>query len=376
MLDGTFQAPSKEEYDELEEKDRKRSGLSSDLTMSQGRRHNDGRNGIMNIKEDVLPYDQTRVLLETPINGVDYINASWVQKVKEMNVYEDVYEFLSTSKMNFILTQDPTKDTGQHFYQMIFEQNIDVIVHIGTDQKTPKWKKQSYGNISKELVERTVLQNDIVRETIDIFVKHGRAIHEHRSMVYHFTTWPSDNNFSDKDSDSLLTLITLVQRDIGKPSNELTVAVHDPSGGVEGASSFIVVLQMVQELDTKLKVRKQELLDGTGKTEKESINLYDKVDELRKTRAHVVSTFSNYQFLLSTLAYYAKNKSKFDIMFKNASAIGEDATFLGNSRNLENRVSRENGSTELIDEEDEIEYVLSDDAPDNEMDYDSDIYVN
>ena len=141
LLDDTFQRPSKEEFDELEKKDRNRSGLTSDLTMSQGRRHNDGKNGIMNIKKDIIPYDQTRVKLQTPINGFDYINASWVQKIKANNVYDDVYDFLSTSKMNFILTQNPTKDTKQHFYQMIFEQNVDVIVHIGTDQKTPKWKK-------------------------------------------------------------------------------------------------------------------------------------------------------------------------------------------------------------------------------------------
>ena len=174
-----------------------------------------------------------------------------------------------------------------------------------------------------------------------------------------------------------MTLITLVQRDIGKPNKEITVAVHDPSGGVEGASSFVVVLQMVQELDTKLKVRSEGLLGTSRGREEETINVFDKVDELRKTRAHMVSTFSNYQFLFSTLAYYAKNKPKFDnLMIKNDSVVREDARLLEHSRDMENRVNRENNSTVLIDEDDEIEYVLSDDAQDNDMYSSSDIYVN
>ena len=183
LLDNTFQPPSREEYDKLEKNDQKRCGLNSDMTMSQGRRHNDGRNGVMNVNENILPYDQSRVKLKTPINGFDYINASWVKKVKEHNVYDDVYDFLSASKMNFILTQDPTKDTEKHFYQMIFEQQVDIIVHIYSDNKVPKWKKKTHGNITRELVERIRLENNIVREKIEIvFVQNERTVNKHRGL--------------------------------------------------------------------------------------------------------------------------------------------------------------------------------------------------
>ena len=95
----------------------------------------------MNIKKDILPYDQTRVKLKTTINGVDYINASWIQRAKESHVYDEVYEFLPASKINFLLTQDPTKDTEQHFYQMMYEQQVDLIVHVGSDENLPQWNK-------------------------------------------------------------------------------------------------------------------------------------------------------------------------------------------------------------------------------------------
>ena len=119
LLDNTYPQPLMKEFEELQENDRNRSGIKSKLTMAQGRRYNDGSNGQMNIKKDILPYDQNRVKLKTTINGVDYINASWIQRVKEERVYDDLYEFLPASRINFILTQDPTLDTQQHYYQMM-----------------------------------------------------------------------------------------------------------------------------------------------------------------------------------------------------------------------------------------------------------------
>ena len=148
--------PSEEEFKELEENDRKRSEIKSDLTMAQGRRYNDGKNGKLNINKKFLPYDQTRIKLKTPINGVDYINASWIQTAN--NIYDDVYEFLPSSKINFLLTQDPTPDTHQHYYQMLFEQKVDLVVHIGSNENLTKWKKISHGTITIELVERTKLK--------------------------------------------------------------------------------------------------------------------------------------------------------------------------------------------------------------------------
>ena len=73
LLDNTFLTPSIEEFKELEEKCRKRRDIRSNLTMSQGKRYNNGKKGRFNINNDIIPYDQTRVKLKTPINGIDYI---------------------------------------------------------------------------------------------------------------------------------------------------------------------------------------------------------------------------------------------------------------------------------------------------------------
>ena len=366
--------PSKEEFEELKDNDRKRNHITSDLTTSQGKRYNDEKFGKLNINKDILPYDQTRVKLKSPINKVDYINASWVKRCKEENVYDDVYEFLTNARMNFILTQDPTEDTKQHYYQMILEQQIDVMVHVGSDPNLPQWSTLSYGNVYVELVERINLDENIMREKMNILIESKGLINSHQVTVYHFSAWPSHDQFNEVDARNLLTLISLIQRDIGKPTKEFTMASHDASGGVTGASTFIVLFQLQQELYTKLNVRKQGLMDISREREIEYINIFDKVNELRKNRAHMISTFSNYQFLMTTLAYYAKNKPTFDEMLK---MVDPSTTQRGTNQN-----NRRTTGQSLTNE---IEYVYWDDILDdpvyqNEPNIaespESDIYVN
>ena len=324
LLSNTFRMLPKKEFEELEENDRKRSGIKSDKTMSHGRKYNDGKNGKMNINSDVLPYDQTRVELRTPINGVDYVNASWIQKVKDGNLYDDIYNFLPTSKINFILTQDPTIDTQQHFYQMVFEQQIDLIVHIGSNNKLPPWTKRNFGNISLELVEVIKLEKYLARERIEIDVKQGRSVINHQTNVYHLTDWPTNGEFGYENSKKFLTMISHVQRDIGKPSKTFTIASHDSSGGVHGASTFFVLFQMVQELETKLNVRKSGLSNIERKQDVQYINIFERVNDLRKQRAHMISTFNNYKFLLTTLAYYTRNKSTFDKILNMEAPVAQE----------------------------------------------------
>ena len=80
---------------------------------------------------------------------------------------------------------------------------------------------------------------------------------------------------------------------------------------------------MMQELETKLKVRKSALGDISRKREVEFINVFEKVNGFRKERAHMVSTFANYKFLLSSLAYYARNKSTFDTILATSDEVKE-----------------------------------------------------
>ena len=243
--------PDEEEFEELEENDRKRLKLASDLTVSEGMLYNRGMSGVINISKDVLPYDKNRVKLEVAIDGVDYINASWLQKVEYTNLYDDLYDFLPASDMNIILTQDPTLATRQHYLQMIHEQNVNLVVHIGSDKNLENWENDSYGNISVDLVERLEITKFITRDKLEVYLKRDKSTIYHSVTIIHYNAWPENNEFNEEDSRSFLNMISFVRREIGKPRKRCTLVAHDAAGGVEGASAFIVLHQILQEFDSK-----------------------------------------------------------------------------------------------------------------------------
>ena len=326
LINRTVQEPSKKEFDELEEMDRDRTGIKGDLTDVQGRRYNNGKLGKININAKSVPFDQNRVMLQTPIKGSDFVNASWIQNVKEYGLYDikTAYGFLHWTSMNIILTQNSTPDTRQHYLQLIHEQRIDALIHIGSDNDFPDWNDKSYGHLSSELIERTMVNDFIVREKIDVSAMHGKSTINHTTTIYHFTAWPLNDTFSERDSKNLLIFINFVRKEIGKSttSTTFTMAAHDSNGGIGGAATFIALYQTMHDVDSKI------LEKDSGEDEIATVNLFGRVNELRKKRAHMIQTFSNYKFLFKTLALYASQKSCFDMSLPQKEDY-EDDNFFG-----------------------------------------------
>lgn len=87
---------------------------------------------------DVLPYDDTRVILEAPLNSSglvsSYINASYV--------VDPVHENLP----KFIATQGPLQNTAVDFWEMVLQQQCPVVVMLTglVDQQNKMVKCENY----------------------------------------------------------------------------------------------------------------------------------------------------------------------------------------------------------------------------------------
>lgn len=68
---------------------------------------------------NITPYDENRVILLNPVQGCDYINASWINN----NVF-------LPSLPTFIATQGPLLHTVPHFLQMIIENKVSIILML------------------------------------------------------------------------------------------------------------------------------------------------------------------------------------------------------------------------------------------------------
>ena len=90
---------------------------------------------------NIHPYDFNRVKLKTPINGVDYINASYItgdlaknpanpDQPDDDEVKDDPTNPARWSNINFIATQGPLPETVGHQLELICENKVDIIVML------------------------------------------------------------------------------------------------------------------------------------------------------------------------------------------------------------------------------------------------------
>ena len=91
---------------------------------------------------NIHPYDFNRILLKKPIDGVDYINASYIsgeasqnsdiasQDTLDENVRDDPEDPSRWSNINFMACQGPLPNTNTHHLQLILENKIDIIVML------------------------------------------------------------------------------------------------------------------------------------------------------------------------------------------------------------------------------------------------------
>ena len=96
---------------------------------------------MLRFRYNILPFDYNRVRLKTPINGTDYINASYITGIKSnqlqgksndnerrsVNHSSDLARF---SNINFFASQGPLPNTCAHHLQMIFENDIYIVIML------------------------------------------------------------------------------------------------------------------------------------------------------------------------------------------------------------------------------------------------------
>ena len=73
-----------------------------------------------NIIKHIVPFDENRVILDSPYFDCNYINASWVESYQ------------------FIATINPTKETHRDFLQMIYQTEASMVILLTTRKEKAK----------------------------------------------------------------------------------------------------------------------------------------------------------------------------------------------------------------------------------------------
>lgn len=252
-----------------------------------------GENAGKNRYKDVIPYENTRVRLNprSNISGSDYINADFVK----MDVGTRTYQYIAT--------QGPMENTVVDFWQMIWEQNVQVIV-AATDDKIdsrgachPYWpddspcSKARFGSFE---VETLSVRDEGAYKARTLSVRQGGTKRARTICHLHFTDWP-DNRVPESPNAFLEFLEELESARQTINSSKLAELTAGPvvvhcTAGVGRTGVLILTDLMIACLQNN-----------------QRLNVVKSLTHLRSQRMFLVANFGQYRFVYATLIHFIKN---------------------------------------------------------------------
>lgn len=242
--------------------------------------------------QDVLPYDETRVKLSSSKNNPSgYINASHIK----VNLGKQQWWFLAT--------QAPLRNTAHDFWQMIWEQEVDVIAMLTAldEQDRPKcfpyWPQDSGSENKIQLgqyeIELQFSNGNWCYITSQISIRNKTSKEERQVWHMQYTDWPDHGCPEDIYGflgflDEVESVHRLAESEEGS-GKKSPVVVHC-SAGVGRTGVVLLSTIMKSCLEHNLNVDIPRVLA-----------------HLRQQRMYMVQTLGQYSFVYKTLIRYLKN---------------------------------------------------------------------
>ncbi|XP_061470383.1 tyrosine-protein phosphatase non-receptor type 18 isoform X2 [Rhineura floridana] len=208
---------------------RKQQGISTEAGGNQ-------ENIKKNRYKDILPYDQTRVVVNFLAEGsqADYINANFIQGVD--------------NKQCYIATQGPLAHTVLDFWRMVWQYKVKVIVMACREVEMGKKKCERYWPLAEETlhfgpfsvaqVKEQELNPDVILRMLTLtFQKEERVISH-----FQYVAWP-DRGIPDTYG-YFLDMIEQVRRKQGEDT--VPICVHCSAGC--GRTGVICTLEYIRQL--------------------------------------------------------------------------------------------------------------------------------
>ncbi|XP_006163206.1 tyrosine-protein phosphatase non-receptor type 18 [Tupaia chinensis] len=227
--------------------------------------------------KDVLPYDQTRVilsLLQEEGHG-DYINGNFIRGADGSQAY--------------IATQGPLPHTLLDFWRLVWEYGVKVIMMACRETENGRKKCERYWAEEQEslqigyfciiLTQETWLKSDIMLRTLQVtFQKESRSVYQLQYM-----SWPDRGVPSNPDH--MLAMVEKARCLQGSSPGPL--CIHCSAGC--GRTGVLCTVDYVRQLLLTQRIPP-------------NFSLFDVVLEIRKQRPAAVQTEEQYRFLYHTVA--------------------------------------------------------------------------
>eukprot|EP00055_Hartaetosiga_balthica_P000382 m.136375 g.136375 ORF g.136375 m.136375 type:complete len:1220 (-) comp10645_c0_seq1:382-4041(-) len=222
---------------------------------------------------DILPFDDTRVVMQEEEN--DYFNGNYIN-----------FE-AGGKKYNYIACQGPKPETSSHFWRVVWENSVRIIVMVTNLKESGRVKchkywpdhvkqPQQYGDFSVTINAELPRTGFVIRD-FNIRYKESKR----RMFQFQFIGWPDHG--IPKDGDNFLEFMREVEAFKCRLKQPMPLLVHC-SAGVGRSGVFILT-----ELGLALLRANQ------------PVNMSQILIELRRQRPILVQTPSQFDFVHDTL---------------------------------------------------------------------------
>ncbi|XP_035864358.1 tyrosine-protein phosphatase non-receptor type 18 [Sander lucioperca] len=225
--------------------------------------------------KDILPYDQSRVVLSllTSDSDSDYINASFIQGV--------------AAGSSYIASQGPLSSTVIDFWRMIWQYDVKVIVMACREIEMGKKKCECYWSPVQQSAAFgpfTVSNEEETRPNEEIVVRNLTVTYQQdsRSVTqYQYLSWPDHD--VPYEAAGVLDLLERARDSQGTHTSPLLV--HCSAGC--GRTGVIIALDYIHDLLV------------TEQINTTDFSIMNIVLELRRQRPSAVQTKEQYQFIFT-----------------------------------------------------------------------------
>ena len=213
--------------------------------------------------KDIFPFDENRIVLNSPYFDCNYINASYV------NDYQ------------FIATTHPTKETYRDFLQMIYQTRASMVIMLTTRKEKARiisgisnrvcyWSKKDEPT-NCEPFETTLITSTETNAFIkqEISMKNTLESKEHTFIHCISPIWNEDSTVTYMTP--ILVLLNRILNQIKEDSSK-SIIIHCQDG-ISKTGILLSGVNSVKEL-----------------THKKSINIFNSVKNLRRQRMKMVPT--------------------------------------------------------------------------------------
>ena len=301
---GKISIPSQEEFDILISFD---GGIIQRVTTSQGERYN--KNGGFNRVPQNIPFDHNRIILKNPINQCDYINANMISPPSDERTYDELI-YTSHQPYKSILWavgQNPLPKTMDHHFRLIHENRFDTIIGFTDNSSISLFEssnKYRYKDLDLKVLNQTQINHQLLRT--DFTLSSDSLVgyeYKHYASYYELGGRQEEEIGSIKHAERLVSSICAIRNNIKGSQASAEVFVHDSRGGVAGGALFVVMYELMEQIDSSITE------DKKVKNGAPDIDVFSIVNRLRKDRAKMIEDYETYKLLFHCIAFYGKNRA-------------------------------------------------------------------